>query len=328
MLRIFFTTDDIARTRLAAGPDALWETMLSMHVLRGGNRGDPAQADWRRSVVVDLRMSGVAPRLRTLFALNPATGYFPDFLTPFSAAEGIEAGLEVLASTPTALVRRDLEVLAADQPMSTDVGALVSAADGAAAMRGLTQTIREYHDLALGLVWARIEATVEADRGRRIRAVVAQGAEGLLESLRPTMRWNHGVLDVDYPVDQEMHLGGRGLLLVPSYFCWRYPVTLLDPSLPPVLVYPAQREPVPPTLSDASRRALAALIGNTRAATLAAIGGGCSTTELARRVGVSSPAASQHATVLRNAGLITSRREANTMMHSVTALGSALLNGS
>jgi DNA-binding transcriptional ArsR family regulator len=73
--------------------------------------------------------------------------------------------------------------------------------------------------------------------------------------------------------------------------------------------------------------ALAALLGFTRAAALAAIGTGCSTTELARRVGVSPAAASQHATVLRNAGLVASRREANTMMHSVTPLGSAVLNG-
>ena len=65
------------------------------------------------------------------------------------------------------------------------------------------------------------------------------------------MRWAGGELRVDYPVDQEMHLGGRGLVLVPSYFCWRYPVTLLDPDLPPVLIYPAEREQTPLPLTDA-----------------------------------------------------------------------------
>jgi DNA-binding transcriptional ArsR family regulator len=141
------------------------------------------------------------------------------------------------------------------------------------------------------------------------------------------MRWEAGELHVDYPLDQEMHLDGRGLLLVPSYFCWRYPVTLLDPELPPVLIYPAQRA-AELARSDANQQALAALLGGTRAAALAAIGDGCSTSDLGRRVGVSAAAASQHATVLRNAGLITSQRDRNTMVHSVTSLGNAVLQGS
>lgn len=326
MLRIFFSADDIARTRIATGPDPLWETMLSMHMLRG-DQGDPTQAQWRKSAVAALRANGNLPGLRTLFTLNPTSGYFPDFLTPFPAIDGLEAGLDMLAHTPTALIRRDLDVLGLERPVTSDVSALVSASVGPEAMRQLVTTIRAYFELALAPVWTRLETTVAADRNRRVRAVAAKGAEGLLDSLRPTMRWHHDVLEVDYPVDQEMQLAGRGLLLVPSYFCWRYPVTLLDPSLPPVLIYPAERAPVVSALSDASRRALAALLGSTRAGALAAIGTGCSTTELARRVGVSPAAASQHATVLRNAGLIASRREANTMMHSVTPLGTALLNG-
>jgi DNA-binding transcriptional ArsR family regulator len=326
MLRIFFTSDDVARTRLAPGPDALWETVLSMHILRN-HQGDASHSSWRRSILLDLRASGVSPGLRALLELNPPTGYFPDFLTPFPIAEGIDAGLASLASTPTSRVRRDLAVLAETRTLTTDVSSLVSGAGGADAMKRLTTALRQYHDFAIALVWSRVEATVQADRGRRIRTVASRGAEGLLDSLRPAMRWHAGVLEVDYPFDQEMHLGGRGLLLVPSYFCWRYPVTLLDSSLPPVLVYPADRAVVAPVLSDASLRALAALLGSTRAAALAAIDTGCSTTELARRVGVSSAAASQHATILRNAGLIASRREANSMLHSVTPLGAALLNG-
>jgi DNA-binding transcriptional ArsR family regulator len=297
-----------------------------MHMLRS-DQGDATQARWRRGAATGLRTSGLAPGLRTLFALNPSSGYFPDFLTPFPVSEGLDASLDVLARTPTALIRRDLDVLALGRPVTTDVSALVSVSTGPDAMRKLVATIRTYFELALAPMWTRIETTVAADRNRRVRAVAGQGAEGLLDSLRPTMRWRRDVLEVDYPVDQEMHLAGRGLLLVPSYFCWRYPVTLLDPSLPPVLIYPAERAPAALALSEPSRRALAALLGSTRAAALVAIGTGCSTTELARRVGVSPAAASQHATVLRNAGLTASRREANTMVHSVTPLGTALLNG-
>ena len=49
--------------------------------------------------------------------------------------------------------------------------------------------------------------------------------------------------------------------------------------------------------------------------------------ELARAAGVSLASASEHATVLRNAGLITSRREGRRVSHTITWLGQQLLAG-
>jgi DNA-binding transcriptional ArsR family regulator len=59
---------------------------------------------------------------------------------------------------------------------------------------------------------------------------------------------------------------------------------------------------------------------------LRSIADGCTTTELAARVGVSVAAASQHATVLREAGLITTRRQGSAVLHSLTPLGVELLH--
>jgi len=324
MLRIFFSSDDIARTRLAAGPDPLWETVLSLHILRT-QRADLLHGEWRRRVTSELRASSLLPTLGTLFTLNPTTGYFPDFLTPLEGIEGLESGLDAITFTSGRRLRRDVSILAEERSLRPDVRGL---ADGQAqAVRSLTTAMRSYYEFALAPEWSRIEAVVESDRARRIRAVAASGAEGLLASLRPGSRWRAGELQVNYPFEQEMHLDGRGLLLVPSYFCWRDPVTLLDPELPPVLVYPAERPLGNAGRPGTPRRALAALLGATRAAVLAAIGDGCSTTDLANRVGVSLAAASQHATVLRNAGFVSSQREANTMLHSVTPLGLSVLNG-
>ena len=78
MLRIFFTGDDVARTRLAPAPDPLWETVLSLHILRS-QRANAAHGEWRRSVATDLQASPLMSDLRMLLALNPSTGYFPDF---------------------------------------------------------------------------------------------------------------------------------------------------------------------------------------------------------------------------------------------------------
>jgi DNA-binding transcriptional ArsR family regulator len=74
-------------------------------------------------------------------------------------------------------------------------------------------------------------------------------------------------------------------------------------------------------------RALASLLGRTRSAALQAIADGCTTSELAQLIGVSVSAASQHATVLRNAGLITTQRDGKAVVHTLTLLGSSLLNG-
>lgn len=72
-------------------------------------------------------------------------------------------------------------------------------------------------------------------------------------------------------------------------------------------------------------RDLSALLGRTRAAVLEAIADGGNTTAVAERLGVSPASASEHAAVLREAGLITSVRVRNCVQHTLTPLGAALL---
>ncbi|MFI7425586.1 ArsR/SmtB family transcription factor [Micromonospora sp. NPDC049836] len=330
MLKIFFSSEDILRTRVAPAPDPMWELVLSLHLLQGRER-QPLLLEWRRSVARALRAETAAEQFRLLLALNPPRGYFPDFLTPYASREGFEAGLEAVRGTPIDLLRRDLTVLAEENELPTSAAAL--ARGEPEIMTHLTSSMTRYRSVAIAPYWPRIQAAVEADRARRARAMLDGGPEGLLASLRPGMRWADGVLEVvDYPDSRELHLDGRGLMLVPAFFCARTPVALLDPALPPVLVYPVDRlgglavgagaaaEP------DGGREALAALLGRTRAAVLAASDDGCTTGELARRLSISAAAASQHATVLRNAGLLVSHRDRNTVLHTLTPLGRAVLD--
>ncbi|MFC0007484.1 winged helix-turn-helix domain-containing protein [Micromonospora siamensis] len=331
MLRIYFTAEDILRTRVAPAADAVWETVLSLHVLSGDAR-DPLLSAWRGGVARTLRRE-VTHRPRLLLALNPPRGYFPDFLTPYESRDGFEAGLEALRSTPVRRLRRELTLVAAGAALPSSATAL---ADGEPeALRHLTDSVTHYRARALAPYWARIEAAVEADRTRRARALLDGGVEGLLDSLRPVVRWESGVLSVPgYPSDRELHLDGRGLLLVPAFFCAPTPVALLDPALPPVLVYPVDRlggltrtdGRRGPQISDAERTALAALLGRTRAEVLAASEDGCTTGEVARRLKISPAAASQHTAVLRNAGLLVSSRDRNTVLHTLTPLGRAMLH--
>ncbi len=330
MLKIIFTSEDILRTRVAAAADPVWELILSLHLLQGRGR-EPLLTEWRRVTARTLRTESAAERFRLLLALNPPRGYFPDFLTPYASTEGFQAGLEAVRDTPVDMLRRDLTRLAAENPLPAPAAAL--ARGEPEVLDHLTDSMTRYHSLAVTPYWSRIQAAVEADRARRARAMLDGGPEGLLASLRPSMRWADGTLEVlNYPDSRELHLGGRGLLLVPSFFCTRTPVALLDPALPPVLVYPVDRLGglAPPTGGgrnpDGTRQALAALLGRTRAAVLEAADDGCTTGELARRLHISAAAASQHTTVLRNAGLLVSQRDRNSVLHTVTPLGRAVLD--
>jgi DNA-binding transcriptional ArsR family regulator len=335
LLRIFFSSDDLARTRVAPGADPVWELVLSLHLLQGRTH-DPVMAGWKRDVADNLRRDTVTGQLRLLFALNPPRGYFPDFLTPDDSRAGLDVGLDAIRSTPRARLRRDLTVLAADNALPGSAAALARGEPDA--LHHLTGSMELYQEAAISPYWTRIQTAVEADRSRRARALLDGGTEGMLASLRPAMRWDAGVLEVpSYPVTRELRLDGRGMLLVPSFFCARTPVTLLDPALPPVLVYPVERLGGLPTTADgtsstatpereSSREALAALLGRTRANVLEVVDAGCSTGEIARRLSISPAAASQHTAVLRNAGLIVTRRDRNTVMHTLTPLGRAMLD--
>ncbi|MBM9437069.1 helix-turn-helix transcriptional regulator [Streptomyces bryophytorum] len=55
-------------------------------------------------------------------------------------------------------------------------------------------------------------------------------------------------------------------------------------------------------------------------------GSRATTTELAARLNVSPPAASQHTATLRAAGLISTTRQGQRVIHTVTSLGTDLLN--
>jgi DNA-binding transcriptional ArsR family regulator len=194
------------------------------------------------------------------------------------------------------------------------------------ARQELAGALRAYHNQAIAPYWEQLQLSIDADRAVRTRILLDSGINGLLDSLRPAVRWNPPVLEVDCAgPDRDEQLDGRGLQLVPSWFCRPRPCSLADSTLPQVLVYP-----IDSGLSGnpASRQlALADLLGRTRATVLLTISQAATltTTELARRTAISLASASQHASILRNAGLIATQRHANSVFHTITPLGATLL---
>lgn len=327
-LRIHFTSLDLARTFLADTPDALWETVLSIHLLHA-RRGRSAFGEWRRRVVRDLNRRNLAGRVRAeLFTIAPAYGYFPDFLTPAEGRLGLEAGLETI--TATRPNRVDAELRQLDVPPDGTFASTL-AERRPAARRRFAGTLRRYHAAAVAPYWPDITARARADHALRTRALREGGPGAALAGLGPALRWNPPVLETDYPVDRDLYLGGRGLVLIPSYFCWAQPVALADDDLPPTLVYPLDhdrewltpRATRPTTSSDPAAR----LLGPTRAAILRGTSPGATTGELADRIGITPAGVSQHTAVLRDAGLITSHHHERHTVHVLTNIGSAVLQG-
>ncbi|MFF9772822.1 ArsR/SmtB family transcription factor [Streptomyces sp. NPDC013978] len=322
-LRIHFTYDDLARVVLAEEPDPLWEGLLSLHLLQNRD-GALVFGRWRRA-----SRGHFDPELPRLRHLAPPRGYSADFLTPAGAAGGFEAGLDAMLATPRARLRTDLTELSLARPLPGWAGPL---ADGdTQALRGLAGLVRRHHERFVAPYWTHVRARFDDARSVAARALLRSGFSGLAAGLHPSLRWSAPVLHIVGPhLQGDLHLDGRGLRIIPSFFCWPGPIVLKDGSLPPVLVHPVTHDPrwlAPPPDAPGTHQALAALLGRARAAVLEEVADGRTTSEVAARVGLSPATVSHHVAVLRESGLLTSRRIGGAVLHTVTALGVDLLKG-
>ncbi|MGW7338246.1 MarR family transcriptional regulator [Streptomyces sp. NPDC054808] len=328
--RIHFTLEDLARTRVAEPPPLL-ELSAALRTLR--ERGHPVRfGAWRHAV-----RDALDPRARMVLELVPPGGWAPTFLTS-SAHGSAQELLERVRATPRAVVRADLAHVAEWQPLPRWAHRLP---DDAALLGRLCDALEHVHAVLLAPYWAHVTAVAGTDRGLRTRQAIGGGMDRMLASLHPRrIRWNPPVLEIAMlsGLDGDLHLGGRGLLLVPSVFGAAAPAVDIDAVPQPVLRYPTGTEQSPGPLPGAAapsgsvpgraRSPLASLLGRTRAAVLSAIAEnpGCSTKELAALLGIAPPSASEHATTLREARLIDTVRDRNTVLHSPTALGITLLD--
>jgi len=319
-VRIHFTDDDLAQIRLAQAPDPMWEALLSMHMLQT-DTASLVFGGWRHTV--RRRLTGP---VGALLRLAPPVGYSADFLTPAAGTGGLDAGVGALLSTPRQRLAHDLTELAgAGRRLPSWAGLLADGDKGAVTHLG--RLYRHYFATALAPWWSRVRSRFDAERAAHSRYLADGGLGGLLNTLHPGLVWRRPVLEVTgLGVDRDVHLDGRGLLVLPSYFCWRRPTLLKDPALPCVVVYPMPHETALSTGPDL--RSLNALLGRTRAEILESVADrGVTTTELAHDTGVAMATASHHIGILRKAGLLSTCRAGRFVLHTVTPLGLALLDG-
>ncbi|MFJ9721993.1 ArsR/SmtB family transcription factor [Streptomyces sp. NPDC101209] len=326
MLRIHFTPEDLQNIRISRRPDPLWELVCATCRLTT-HQGPLEFGAWRRSVRE--RLAGDPMSQRAVLALQtlvPPVGYIPDFLTPSSVPEGgLAAALEVVGATPARRLRHELTRLGTARPLPAWTTAL-GRPEGHG-MRSLVKALEISSRTLLEPRWPHVRRAIHDEIDVRSRILLDGGVLALLESLRPHAQWKAPVLEVDYPTHRDLHLEGRGLHLVPSYFCWRRPTALADPALGPVLVYPVTARPL--DVTGLRHGGLDRLLGRTRASVLTEVARGRArtTSEVASAVGIALPSASYQLTVLRDGGLVASHREGQYVRHSVTPMGHRLLDG-
>jgi hypothetical protein len=310
-----FTPDDVARIRFAFSP--LVEAVLSLIVLRA-----PAAHSLHLPWVRATRPLAAHLDLSELFALVPVRGDTADFLTPppTSPLPDFAEELAAVRATPPQRVAAEL----AGVPGLPERVAVPIRADPQAAIARLTATLQAYWDIALARHWPRIAALLEADVLWRSKRLATGGTAALFEDLHETIGWHGGRLSAADPHHYSGSLAGEGLLLVPTVMSWPGVRKMIAPYQPQ-LAYPARGiatlwETGPPP----APRALAALIGPTRAALLTALAEPSSTTGLARRLQVTASAVSQHLSVLRDAGMVTRSRIGRQVLYRRTRTGDTL----
>ena len=264
---------------------------------------------------------------RLLAVISGVEGYLPDFLTSTPAGD----------LTPEQERERLLEV--PDDQLRTDLGKMVDRssgarqreireliADPARARTVIAAAWQEVWDALLAPVWPQMLRLLRADIAVRARRISDAGLAEMVATLHSTVSWHGDTIRIQLRHYAASVRGdGTGLTLVPSVMATRGCAVLDEPPTLPTLFYPAHgiAETWHRPASDVLE-ALTALLGAARARLVMELQQPLSTSECARLTGLAASTASHHLTVLRDAGLVDSRRAGARVLHTRTPLGEAL----
>ncbi|HEX5996629.1 MAG TPA: helix-turn-helix domain-containing protein [Jiangellales bacterium] len=318
MTTLHLNATDLSRTVLRSAPSVLLELASAGQRLFDA-RVPEHLAGWRARTRAALR-----PEMRPYLDLCRLPYELPDFLTPPRLDSDLAAALDEVDATPAAALAAELRPRIGAGELPPRVGALAAGESDARAR--LRKAMVAFHEVAVAPYWETVTAAVRADRAVRGHTMLDAGIDRALRDLSPYLSWVSSgeryqlAYRCEVANDLELVPGGRGVTLVPSYFV-RQPCFLDDPGAPLVLAYPIR----PNRRELTTGKPLADLLGRTRAAVLAAAADAPGTSQLARALRISVASASQHASILRAAGLITSHRDGPTVRHALTPLGAQLL---
>ncbi|MFE0103544.1 DUF5937 family protein [Streptomyces sp. NPDC059009] len=342
--------------RFAASP--LAELTAMLHVLAEPGH-HPQLADWAADVWAGLRPE-LAERLREaefLWRSSQADFLIPARPRPTLAEElddvdriddatyvtaalvttcGGNRGLAVSPSPLTDATARERALeLAQARGARQEAFAERLLADPAAVRARVRDTLEQCVDAFFDAAWADVSVRLATDLRLKNDLLRRQGVGAALASVSGavTLAPEGDCIIVDKLQDKATSAQGGGVTFIPSAFGRPHLVAVHARGWQPVVQYPVP-EPAPPTepvsLETVTLR-LEALAHPLRLRLLRTLARGPHTTgELAHAWELSLPEVSRHLTVLRRAGLLTTRRQGRYVRNSLnlpelTALGDDLL---
>lgn len=320
MLRIATTAQDLGRIRIVESYGPLAETMLALGALRG--QPGPAHRSWRATAAAQLN-----PLDRTVIGyLRPLASIGVDFLTLAGRTGSIHQGQEALLDATVDDFQLEARAYRRDETALPTW--LRRGTESRPRLVGYVGSL--YHQLVRP-IWLGIRDTTAAEASRLAARLATVGIEDFLRG-QDRLDWDGTHLELPdagqwSAAPLEGALAGRGIDIVPSHFAQRpEPYFPIDPTRPALLFLPiagATLGAPTPRLRDIGR-----LLGRTRTSVLLALTQqDHSTTSLAAHLDLPLSGASQHVSVLRDAGLVTTARDAGRTAHSATPLGRRLING-
>jgi DNA-binding transcriptional ArsR family regulator len=313
---------ELAATRFAISP--LSETVSALQQLRAR---DTANLRWLRWATDELARDPLDLAYTWPLIVNDRLSW-PEFLipAPLTAGPSIEDDLTALRRTTAVQVRASLRrVFGPDLP---DTAATLAArpADG---LRVIAAELRAAHDRLVAPHWPRIRAVLDADVMHRARQLAAGGAQKLFADLHPNLRWCDGRLMLEgalWRADRLVNRGPGGLVLIPVALGPPHVMIKKSTSTQTTVRYPARGVAALWTAgTQAPSGSAVRLLGRARAELLEALRSPATTTDLARALGVTPSAVSQHLAVLRENGLVARERSGRVVLYLTTPLGAALL---
>ncbi|GIG71051.1 ArsR/SmtB family transcription factor [Phytomonospora endophytica] len=317
-----FTPADLGRVRFAMSP--VWETLGAVRLL-SPEEGKGPHVPWLAAIPRDVD-------LRPLSILLPRRGYTPDFWTPAPLGPATSFAMDLARVRLTSPRRARAEIaraLAERRGAATsELGRSLLDGDPAGTLARLCDLIAAAWETMVEPYWPRVKALLDADLAFQSRRLAEGGIDGLFAELHPTLRWHDGVLTRSRGDVEHRDLAGEGLVLMPSVFRWDQVLVIVEEPWQPTVVYPARGLG---TLwhsggGDADR-ALARLIGRTRAVLLTGLTEPTATTTLAHRYALAAGTVSEHLGVLRDAGLIAGERHRHEVRYRRTGLGEGIVAG-
>ncbi|GAA2457051.1 DUF5937 family protein [Streptomyces glaucus] len=269
-----------------------------------------------------------------------------DLLDKLSDEQFVAAALEFTCGGPCpgpepellgdpALRERALELAAARGPRQARFTRRLL--DDPPAVRAwFRQLVLDCEEAFFADTWARVRGRLAADARHKTELLRRKGLSDMLAAVSPAIALDEeaALITVDKMLVGRTTTGDGGLLFIPTSLGWPHLLVLHRRDWQPVVQYPVGVPDAvdPPSVEQITLR-LTALAHPARARLCRHLARGAFTTgELADAHGMTAPEVSRHLSVLKKAGLVTTRRRGRYAQHQldltvVARLGGDLIQG-